>query len=226
VNGVVEPWLQKVQKDFTEKKIPVLTTGDGLFSLEARGEGGRLLQDPHIWLSPRLAKRLVERIRDVLIQKDGEHGEQYRLRTETLIERLTDLDERFVRGLAGCGEQSFVTAHAAFGYLAADYGLTQMGIAGLSPDAEPTAQALAEIAQVAKSHKIPYIFFETLTSSKLSDTIAHEIGARTLVLNPLEGLSEEEVKGGKTYFTEMQQNLDHLRLALACPPLHTTPSSK
>ena len=104
----------------------------------------------------------------------------------------------------------------AFGYLAADYGLTQIGIAGLSPDAEPSLKELAGVADFAKANHVKYIFVEALASPKLSDTIAREVGATTLVLNPLEGLTDEELTQGKTYVTEMERNLSNLRTALQC----------
>ena len=97
-----------------------------------------------------------------------------------------------------------------------EYGLNQVSISGLSPDEEPSPQQLAAIADFAKENNVEYIFFESLVSPKLAETIASEIGAETLVLNPLEGLSDEEINSGKNYFTEMQNNLANLKIALEC----------
>ena len=126
------------------------------------------------------------------------------------------MDTEYKQGLSSCEGKNIITSHAAFGYLAAAYGLNQVPIAGLSPDAEPSPRQLADIAKFAKDNQVKYIFFESLVSPKLSQTIATEVGAQTLVLNPIEGLSEEEMSHGKTYFSVMQDNLTNLRTALQC----------
>lgn len=223
VNGDVEPWLVKVKEELAAKHITLVTTSEGLLSREVTEEDNHIVKDPHIWLSPRLAKQIVERVRDALSKQDPKHATDYEVRADGLLRQLEDLDAQFARGLQSCAQKRFVTSHSAFGYLAADYGLTQIGIAGLSPEAEPSPQALATIADFAKTHEIKYIFFETLVNPKLSNTLAREIGAQTLVLNPLEGLTDEEVARGKTYVSEMQQNLANLRLALACSTPTPTP---
>ncbi len=211
VHGTMEPWLGKMKQGLSDKGIVLITTREG-FS-----------QDAHVWLSPRIAKHIVERIRDALSDKDPQHASNYHVRAEDLTRRLTELDVQFTQGLQGCAQTMFITSHAAFGYLAAEYGLMQRGIAGFSPEAEPSPQALGEMVDVAKTHKIKYIFFETLVDPGLANTLAQEVGAQTLVLNPLEGISDQDIAKGKTYFTEMQQNLAHLRLALTCPVLTQTP---
>ncbi len=211
VNGLVEPWVKGMRQEFAQRQIALVTTDD---------EAAR---DPHTWLSPKRAQKMVEVIRDALSQKDPAHANGYRDRAEKLTQRLVDLDAEFARGLQGCAKQQFITAHEAFGYVAADYGLTQIGIAGLSPEVEPSSQALGAIATMAKQQGVAYIFVEPLTSTKFADTLAREVGAKTLTLNPLEGLTDAEIKSGKTYFTEMQQNLAHLRLALTCPTRTQTP---
>ena len=87
---------------------------------------------------------------------------------------------------------------------------------GLSPDAEPTADKMAEIIRFCKTHQVKYIFFETLVSPKLAEVLSREAGASTLVLNPLEGLTVEEYKEGKSsYLTLMRENLQQLKKALA-----------
>lgn len=216
-NGIVEPWLAKMREGFAERRVTLVATAEGLASRQMTEANNHVAQDPHIWLSPRLAKQMVGRIKAALSQQDPAHAADYEAHAEDLTRRLTELDEHFSKGLQSCAQKSFVTAHAAFGYLADDYGLTQISIAGLSPEAEPSPQTLGEIATVAKAARVKYIFFEPSTSARLSETLAHELGAQTLVLNPLEGLTSEDIAAGKTYFTEMEQNLAHLRLALACP---------
>ena len=135
---------------------------------------------------------------------------------DRFIRKLDDLDRQYRRGLANCQEKNIVTSHAAFGYLATAYGLNQVSITGLSPDAQPSPRQLADIVKFTRANNVKYIFFESLVSPKLSKTIATEIGAQTMVLNPLEGLTDEEVSQGNNYFTEMENNLANLKTALEC----------
>jgi zinc transport system substrate-binding protein len=107
-----------------------------------------------------------------------------------------------------------VTSHTAFNYLAQRYGLTEVGITGISPEAEPSPQRLAEVAADARATGATTIFFETLVSPKVAETIAREVGARTAVLDPLEGLTEP----GSDYFSVMRANLAALTEALGCTP--------
>jgi zinc transport system substrate-binding protein len=109
-----------------------------------------------------------------------------------------------------------VTTHVAFGYLTRRYGLHNHAIHGLAPEAEPSPGALADLARLAKQKKVTHVFFETLVSAKLAETLAREIGAKTLVLNPIEGLTPEEQAAGKTYLSLMEENLKNLRTALDC----------
>lgn len=116
-----------------------------------------------------------------------------------------------------CELKSFITSHEAFGYLAREYSLTQVPIAGLSPDSEPSAKQVVEISQFAKANNIEYIFFESLLSPRLTETIAREADAKTLLLDPIEGISNEDIKAGRNYFSVMRDNLSNLKLALRCP---------
>lgn len=172
--------------------------------------------DPHAWLDPVLAQEMVGRIRDALIQVDPAHKDGYAARAKAYIDALAALDSRYRQSLAGCGRKEFVTSHAAFRYLAERYGLAMHSISGLSPEVEPTPQQMAETLKFAKEHQVKYIFFETLADPKVSQAIARELGARTLVLNPVEGLTAEEQAQGKNYISVMDENLANLRTALEC----------
>ncbi|HEV8459323.1 MAG TPA: zinc ABC transporter substrate-binding protein [Gaiellaceae bacterium] len=163
--------------------------------------------DPHVWLDPPAYSRMVRTIGDAL----GRPGA-----AATLARRVDVLDAQFRRGLAHCRRRSFVTTHAAFGYLAARYGLQQIAITGVDPEAEPNAQRLASLARLVQREHIRTVFFERLVSPKLADTIAREAGAKTAVLDPIEGLTPSEEKRGDDYFTLMRQNLHTLRTELGC----------
>jgi zinc transport system substrate-binding protein len=130
--------------------------------------------------------------------------------------QLADLDASYRTKLSSCAIKDIVTSHAAFGYLAAAYGLTQVPIAGLSPESEPSPTQLASIASFAKKNHVTTIFFESLVSPKLAETIANEVGAKTMVLDPIEGLSDAQLASGATYITQMTNNLTNLTIALQC----------
>ncbi len=172
--------------------------------------------DPHIWLDPTIAAQEVEIIAQKLTKLDPENSEAYQQNAAAYQSQLTALDKKFQDGLANCKQQNFVTSHTAFGYLAKRYNLHQIPIRGISTEEEPSARKLGEIADLAEEKGIKYIFFETLVSPRLSQTLADEIGAQTLVLNPIGGLTKEEVTSGKNYVTVMEDNLENLRTALEC----------
>lgn len=210
VNGLgFEPWADKVTAEVEKKGVKVVNSGRTLEQLGAHS-------DPHIWLNPFFALTQVVMIREALIEIDPAHKDIYQQNADNLFKNLSELDTEYRAGLSGCQRKTIITSHAAFGHLAREYGLEQKSIAGLSPDAEPSARELAELAKFAKDNQVKYIFFESLVSPKLAETLAHETGAQTLVLNPLEGLTDEEMKEGKDYFSVMRENLKNLRIALDC----------
>src|SRR6476620_1900146 len=131
-----------------------------------------------------------------------------------LKEKLTDLDRLYKETIDKAPRKEFVTQHAAFGYLAQQYGLTQIPIAGLSPDVEPTLPKLAELTEMMKKKKIKVVYFEELTSPKVAKTLANETDAKTEVLNPLEGLTKEEQEQGIDYIGVMEKNLESLKVSL------------
>ncbi|MFA6004954.1 MAG: zinc ABC transporter substrate-binding protein [Patescibacteria group bacterium] len=172
--------------------------------------------DPHVWLDPNLARIEVQKIADAYTKVDPAYSNDYISRTEKLLLQLDELDKEFTDAFKNCSQKNFVTSHEAFGYLAKAYGLKQVPIAGLSPDAEPSSQQLARVAKFAKDNNLKFIFFESLVSPKLAETIAQEVAVKTLVLDPLEGISDTDSAAGKNYFTVMRQNLLNLRTALSC----------
>jgi zinc transport system substrate-binding protein len=166
-------------------------------------------RDPHVWLDPRRYAEIVERIA-------AELGRPQQGRT--VAAELERLDRELERGLRDCARREFVTSHAAFGYLADRYRLEQVAITGLSPEAEPTPAELREVIGTVREHGATTIFFETLVSPRLAKTVAREVGARAAVLNPIEGLSKDELEDGEDYFSVMRANLAALRQALGCRP--------
>ena len=170
--------------------------------------------DPHIWLSPLQAKVMAQNVRDALIQVDAANQSAYESNYAALEERLDALDTKLKTIVANSPRKEIVVSHEAFGYIARDYGITQVGVMGLSPEAEPTPQRMKEIRDFAEKHDIRFILFEELVSSKLAETLAESLGIKTLVLNPLEGLTEAQQNAGDDYFTLMENNLTTIEKAL------------
>jgi zinc transport system substrate-binding protein len=216
VNGAgLEPWVEKLQESLDKYHIEKIAVAQDIADLKIEDDNEQII-DPHIWLSPKRAKLIVANVTDTFIQLDPSHEASYRVNEAILIQKLDELDQNFRKGLASCRQQNIITSHAAFGYIAQDYGLTQIAISGLNPEEEPSPQQLATIAQRASQNNIEYIFFETLVSPRLAETIAREVGAKTLMFNPLEGLTQQEAEDGKDYFSIQTENINSLRIALEC----------
>jgi len=212
-NGLgIEHWVEKTVRSLDNKGLVILEASSGIAPM--KGEGDEV--DPHVWLDPQKAIRQVEAIRAALAEADPANKAAYEAGAHNYVEQLRALDQAFTSGLTGCKRKEFFTSHAAFGYLADRYGLQQHPIMGLSPDAEPKPKELAQIAADARAKGVKHIFFETLVADKVAKALAREIGAGTLLLNPLEGLTDQEVKDGKSFVSVMQQNLANLKIALEC----------
>ena len=168
------------------------------------GEAG-LTADPHVWLDPLLFARIGTKI-----------GAALHRPSSAFVTDMRKLDRAYRNGLRDCKRREIVTSHAAFGYLAARYGLEQVTITGLAPESEPSPQQLAHVVEIVRRTHATTVFFETLVSPRLAETVAREVGARTAVLDPIEGLTPDEQKRGDDYLTLMRRNLVALRKALAC----------
>jgi zinc transport system substrate-binding protein len=228
-NGAgLEPWADRLLPELKKRGAVTVRTTEGMALArggeaghgheheEAKGRAAPAAVDPHVWLDPVRAQAQVEAIRGGLAKADPGHAAAYAANAQAYKAKLAALHQAFAAGLKQCARRDVVTTHAAFGYLTRRYGLHQLAIHGLAPEAEPSPGALAELVRVAKQKKVTHVFFETLVSAKLAETLAREIGARTLVLNPIEGLTPEEQAASKTYLGLMQENLENLRTALDC----------
>lgn len=204
--GGFEAWGERIQTSLNNSSVRIVITGQNLISQN----------DPHVFLDPKIAKEQAIIIFQTIVNTDPAHSQYYTSRANVLFKKFDELDSQYRAGFANCETKEFITTHAAFSYLAKEYGLTQIAISGLSPEAEPSIRKITEITAYAKDHHIDTIFFERLASPKITQTIAQEVGAKTQVLDPLEGLTEAEIKSGTNYFTIMQNNLTNLRLALKC----------
>ena len=231
-NGAgMEPWVDRLLGEVLPRTAVAVRATEGLplvkpdLPRHAHGHtptgareattGGDAL-DPHVWLDPVLAVSQVDTISAALTGADPASAAIYAENTRQYRTALEGLHQAFEQGLAKCRRRDFVVSHAAFGYLARRYRLTQVAVMGLAPEAEPSPAEMAAVVRFIRRQRVTHVFFETLVSGKLAETLARETGVGTLVLNPVEGLTPEEAAAGKTYLSLMEANLEHLRLGLGC----------
>lgn len=169
--------------------------------------------DLHFWLDPERMTRLAGEVRDELVRVDPEHAADYRTRFASFRADMQRLDADYRTGLADCALDTVVVSHDAFGYLE-KYGLHFESIAGLSPDAEPSATHLKRLGGLIRHEGITTVFTESLASPALAGTLAHDLGLETAVLDPVEGLSD--ATAGEDYVSLMRSNLEKLRSANRC----------
>lgn len=172
-------------------------------------EGGR---DPHIWLDPVKYAEVAEGVGTAFEKADPDHADAYRKNTAALVGRLNELDKKFETGLAHRKTDVFITTHAAFGYLAERYGLTEEAISGLDPESEPSAARVKKLGDLARADGVTTVFHETLVSDRTAKTVARDAGLKTDVLDPVEGITDQS--RGDDYFQVMEANLKALQKAL------------
>lgn len=175
---------------------------------------GDLDTDPHIWLDPANMVAIAEAVADRLAEIDPDNADAYAANADDLVGRLEALDQQYETGLAQCERTVFVTSHAAFGYLAHRYGLDQVGISGVDPDAEPSPQRLSEVHDVVADNGVTTIFYERLVSPKVAETLADDLGVEAAVLDPIEGLTDDTAD--QDYLSLMEANLAALQEANGC----------
>ena len=214
-NGVsLEPWLDKLKPNLAKSGVILVEASAGLPLL--RSSSGDAPADPHLWVDPTLASRQAARIAQAFTKADPKGATTYAAHAAAYQKKLLSLHHAFQKTLSACKSRDIFTSHQAFAYIARTYHLQVNALAGLSPDSEPSPQKLAQLATLARKQHITHVFFETLVSPKLANTLAREIGAETLVFNPLEGLTEQEDMNGKNYISIQKDNLQALATALHC----------
>ncbi|MBC8078825.1 MAG: zinc ABC transporter substrate-binding protein [Gorillibacterium sp.] len=224
-NGIVEGWAEKALDSTTNADRVIVEASNGMDLIvgvedeeegNSKGDGTQDDQglDPHVWLSPVLAQQEVSAIAAALIKADPAHKDDFQKNADAYIAKLKELDASYSEELKNIKRTEFVTQHASFGYLAKQYGLTQMPISGLSPEQEPSPDKMVDIIKFAKEHDVKTIFFETMVDPKIAETIAAEVKAKTDVLNPIEGLTDEDKQNNRDYIAIMYLNLEGLAKAL------------
>ncbi len=227
-NGpVMEPWVEGLLKGAKSSRLKTVEAGKGLSSLDfdlppkrgapssSHGRSGKA--DPHFWLDFSLDEKVVEEIVSAFSGKDPAHASQYRANADGYKSRLEALDHRYSSSLARCRHRQIILGgHSAFAYLAKRYGLQQMALYGLSPNAEPTPKKLASVIQAAKQEGVKYIFFEGLVNPKLAQVLAEEASIGTLPLYDGANLTRDQLKKKLTFLRLMEMNLESLRQGLGC----------
>jgi len=183
---------------------------------EAEEEHSHGEYDPHVWLSPKLAQRQVEKIRDAFIAADPEGGEYYRANAAAYNAKLDALDAEFRAVFSACEKKDILITHATLGYFCREYGCIQIPIEGVSHEGEPSPAGLVKIVEQARAHNVTAVYFESLVSPRTAQTIAGEVGGKVLVFNSVHGVTAEEEARGAGYVPLMEENLQGIREGLDC----------
>jgi zinc transport system substrate-binding protein len=212
MNGLdLEPWLDRALESLGgQGPSLVVVASEGVVS-EADDP-----INPHLWLDPLLAIRQVEHIRDALIQVYPARSAEFAANADSLVEALNQLHAGFQSTLTGCRHDQFVTGHAAYGHLAARYNLTEVSLAGLSPESAPSAQHFAEVAALMESQGLGFLFTEPVSNNRLEESLARETGAELLLMHPLGSVTTDELSGGADYLSLMDANRRALAQGLEC----------
>lgn len=200
--------------DISSKHLNDEDTEDGYTSHEEDEHGGHNGADPHVWLSTSISADIALSIKDALIEQLPNQSKTIEANYQSLLHDLQALDSQFKEMVAQANTRTFFVSHAAFGYIAGEYDLEQVPIAGLNSQDEPSQKELMGLVDLAKKLNIKYILFEQNVSSKLATTIQTEIGAEALTMHNLSVLTDEDIANNETYFKLMEQNIETLRKAL------------
>lgn len=222
-NENMEMWVPSIEATLNDGDVTVVKATEGMVLLPGdddhdhdhdhdHGDDGHSHElDPHVWLAPSLAMKQVEAIRDQLSEAYPAKAAAFAENAANYLAQLQDLHESYEEAFSNPAQNHFVTQHAAFGYLALEYGLTQVPISGLSPSEEPSASRIAELKEFVQETGIQTIYFEENAKDSIARTLASEAGVELAVLNPLEGLTQEQMDNGEDYISIMEQNRDALR---------------
>lgn len=226
-NGAgVDAWADRVHENIASKQIAVVRLSEHATLMAAvedehdehaedPGHDTSKL-DPHSWLDPMQLSAAIPAVRDALSKASPAHAKDFEANAARLKQELSALTDEMQQGLSQCTHRIIVVSHNAFRYMARRFDFESVAIAGLSPDQEPSPSQMADIVDTIRSKGITHVFFETLASPKIAQTIADEANAQTLVLNPVEGVTREEEQQGEDYLSLMRKNLQNLRIAMAC----------
>ncbi len=187
---------------------------DLLDAVELRSEGD--VVDPHFWLDPQRMVLATQATLESLITARPDEGARFSAASDTYVAELVALDTDFSNGLNDCSRRTIVTSHSAFGYLAQRYGLQLISVSGISPEVEPNAARLDEVARLVQAAGVTTIFNEELLPSDVAKALARETSTKLATLSPVEGFTKADLAANATYDSKMRANLTVLRNALDC----------
>lgn len=222
-NGAgMEAYLSKFMESGEFANMTFVKATDGITLLKADSaeddkeilaQGG---MDPHVWNDPTYAEQEVTNIKNAMQKADPSNAQYYKDNANAYIAKLSALDNDIKSGLSHCKKDTFVSFHNAFNYFSNRYGIHDVWITGIAPEADVPPQDIQKVIQIAKDKGVKVIFSEDLVDPRLANTLASEVGAQVLVLSPLEGINQTEQQEGKTYLDKWYQNLHNLKEALEC----------
>lgn len=201
-------------KDSAGKDVlPVAQEPEGDDHSHDHDHGG---QDPHIWLDPINALKMVDNIVSGLAQADPKNADLYKSNGELYKQKLRALDRKLVEMFAQTQSKKIIYAgHFAFGYFAKRYGLEHVSpYRGFAPDAEPTPQRIAELIETVNESNTRVIYYEELVDPKVANVISEQTGAKLLLLHGAHNISKDDLNSGLTYLQVMEGNLQKLKEGL------------
>ena len=217
----METWVPSVLESIESSDVIVVEAAEdiALFELEEAAEEEHSDEegedahnvDPHVWLDPVYAQEEVAAILAGVLEADEANKESYQANAAAFNEKLAELDAAYQTAFETAENRTFVVQHAAFGYIARRYELTEVAVSDVSSDAEPNPAKLAELQQFMIDNQITTVYYSDSASSKTAETLAEEAGATLEVLSPLEGITDEDQEAGKDYLSVMEENLTALK---------------
>ena len=208
----LESWAGSLDPSLQKSKVKVLEASEGM-TLERvpgledmkAGDGidEKTLYDPHTWLDPEKVAEEAQIIADKLSELDSANKDTYQKNAQNFSAKAQDLTKKYQPIFEKANQKTFVTQHTAFSYLAKRFGLNQLGIAGISPDQEPSPRQLTEIQEFVKTYKVKTIFTESNASSKVADTLVKSTGLSLKTLNPLEA----DPQNDKSYLDNLEEDI-------------------
>jgi zinc transport system substrate-binding protein len=218
VGAGLEPWLHDLLKSLAPSKPRVLAVADSLpLEEHADRESGGEEPDPHVWLDFKLDMVIADLIAAELTKLDPAGASVFQAGAVRLKERLEKLDTVYSQALGRCASRTLVIGgHAAFGYLARRYGLEQLSLSSLSPDAEALPSRLTSIIDWGKEHGVRAVFAEANASPRMAEALARELDAEVLILHAASNLNKKEWDSRRSFFDIMEENLTNLKRGLAC----------
>ena len=204
-NGLgLDDFIEKLSKASGNQRAVIINSSRGVNTLDTNG-----VPDPHIWLYPKNAIRQVENIRDTIIAINPDYKTTFESNAKKFISQLNALDAAIKETITSAPLKKIVTFHGAFRYISENYGLEQVAIIRLNPEAEPSAQELSRTADLIRNSGLKTIFTEPQFSPRIVDTLASDLNLKILVLDPIETGSDTD-----SYLSIMERNLTSLKNGL------------